>query len=181
MKREPRQTRRERKALHGRGPSGAAQFLSPIPHFLVDLLGLPVGSNIQVAVCPDPSNPRPCAAAGVLRELLAAGRLPRFAKVFGAPSPDGLGDCHEVAAALMADLVHARRAEGWVLCTAAVHPAWWPHVSEHCWLEHDGFAVDAANGKCVVTDATLYRAASMMNVVGAVSVRHPRAAATVGV
>lgn len=85
----------------------------------------------------------PSSMLDVLAPMLSNGELRHFTEAFGKPSRDGLGDCHEVALALMTDLVVAGRAAGWKWCEGLVTSD--PY--EHSWLEFDGWAIDASNGR----------------------------------
>jgi hypothetical protein len=81
--------------------------------------------------------------------------LPNFRAAFGAPSPDGLGDTHEIAIALMTDLHMAGAAGPWTYVYGRL--ATYNGVMEHSWLEFDGWAVDASNGQCLIIPVALYR------------------------
>ena len=108
-------------------------------------------------ICPDPKRPRrDCKLMSVIGQLACEGELQRFTEVYGAPSFDGLGDCFQAAEALMLDLGSADRATGWEVVRGFGYfggPVPFPHY----WIEHDGWALDAANGKFLVIDAALYR------------------------
>ncbi|KYF87805.1 hypothetical protein BE20_24990 [Sorangium cellulosum] len=110
---------------------------------------------LPIACCPDPDKPRECRAIPVITRLHHEDRLPNFTEVFGAPSPDGLGDCHEVSLALMVDLIAAGCSDGWQWVTGT-HRMHRPPLL-HSWLEFDGWAVDVANGKVLVMEAAMYR------------------------
>jgi hypothetical protein len=110
---------------------------------------------LPIAFCPDPDHPRACAAIPVITLLHEEGHLPHFSEVFGAPSPDGLGDCHETSVALMADLIAAGRSNGWQW-VEGTHRMHRPPIL-HSWLEFDGWAIDVANGKILVMEAAMYR------------------------
>jgi hypothetical protein len=73
---------------------------------------------------------------------------------------DGLGDCHDIAMALMTDLSLAGAAEGWAYVLGGLRTK--NGVIEHSWLEFDGWAVDAANGKCLVVPSSTYPAAKIV-------------------
>jgi hypothetical protein len=96
-----------------------------------------------------------CSAGEAIGSLLSAGQLPHFEQVFGAPSRDGLGDCHEVAMALMVDLVTAGAAEGWMYVLGRIRRTC---EVEHSWLEYDGWVVDASNATCMVVPGSEYPA-----------------------
>src|SRR5687767_13894711 len=53
----------------------------------------------------DVSKPCRCIALDALLRLRAAGKLFFFDELHGRPSLDGLGDCHDLANALMSDLI----------------------------------------------------------------------------
>jgi hypothetical protein len=94
----------------------------------------------------------------VLRRLLTEDRLPTWIDAYRDVAADRTeGNCHDVALALMTDLVVAGQAAGWHWVRARVrNPS---GVFFHSWLEYDGWAVDAAIGKCLVADAQWYRRA----------------------
>ncbi len=120
------------------------------------------GLTFAVSVNPEkPDQLAPGAAAALLRRLLDARALPHWSRLVGLESPDGLGDCHEVAQALMADLLMAHEAAGWSWVTGTQLDG-----RDHSWLEFDGWAVDASHwtlsktgGGVLVMDADLFRAA----------------------
>jgi hypothetical protein len=115
--------------------------------------------TLKVMVQLEGSGRNHCTAAEAIGAVRDAGQLPRFEKTFGRVSLDGLGDCHEIAMALMVDLVMARAAEGWSYVLGTIRgPA--GHI-EHSWLEYDGWAVDAANAKCLVVRASAYPAVAV--------------------
>jgi len=67
------------------------------------------------------------------------------------------GNCHEICIALTAGLTAGKCAHGWAWVTGQVHfgePST-PAV-EHSWMEYDGWALDASNGKILIVDAQLY-------------------------
>jgi hypothetical protein len=100
-------------------------------------------NEVNFLVSPKRNGDQRCIPAHQLASMLDAGQLPRFAAVWAKPSHDGLGDCHEVASALMTDLIVAGRSAGWCWCTG-VSPA--HGESGHSWLECEGWAVDTSNG-----------------------------------
>ena len=84
-----------------------------------------------------------------LRALLKTGMLPRFTSIY-----PGRADCHQIAFALMRDLIAARR-PGWIWCRAQCK-----RVGLHSWLENSGWAVDASNGAsraALIMRADVYR------------------------
>jgi hypothetical protein len=89
--------------------------------------------------------------------LLGERRLPRFLEVYGnlGGAVDGLGDCHEVTLALMVDLLNSGAANGWLRVTGTIKPDVRKRF-KHSWLECDGWAIDPACGKFVVTDLALW-------------------------
>lgn len=99
---------------------------------------------------------RPCPLKRRLEDLGDPSCFPRFARLFGAPSLDGLGDCHEVAIALMLDLADLHRADGWVwamgTCTSQKEADF-----THSWLQCDGWMLDASNGHALVAPMGDYR------------------------
>lgn len=106
----------------------------------------------------------PCTPCETLERLAAVGGLPHFLKAFGAPSHEGLGDCHEVTLALMTDLVVAHRSDGWSLVQGTVDFGT-DKGADHSWLEYDGWALDVANGKILaIPTARFYTMIAARNV-----------------
>jgi len=106
----------------------------------------------------DPEDPsRQCEAWEILYGLMAEGKMPRFLNMFfDWPPEDGLGNAHEVSLFLMADLISAHQANEWRLVRAVIRrPSQKP--DEHSWREHRGWAVDASNGRLMITPANWYR------------------------
>lgn len=85
----------------------------------------------------------------LLQDLGDPGKFPRFRRIFGVPSPDGLGDCHEIAFALMLDLITLRRAGRWLWATGECTTARAKGFS-HSWLIYDGWVLDASSGKAII-------------------------------
>ena len=89
-----------------------------------------------------------CRPVEMLRELLDAGELSHFLEVMMRdPAPDAVdGDCHEVASALMIDLMVAERAKGWHRVKGYQPEAGGSGSKRsHSWLECDGWAIDASD------------------------------------
>lgn len=107
----------------------------------------------------------PSPAEVAFEELARSGRLRVFMTTFfDWPSADGLGNAHEVAQALMLDLILAQRSEGWRWIMADVGTRY-GHRS-HSWLEYKGWVVDGACGMVKILPAGYYRAdADARNVV----------------
>jgi hypothetical protein len=93
--------------------------------------------EIKFAVVPDPAHD--CKPLATLSGMLDSGVLPTFAFLWGLT--DG-GDCHEIAEALSNDLTRAGH-DDWQWITADCKPP----TGHHSWLECNGWAVDASNGK----------------------------------
>jgi len=106
--------------------------------------------TINFAIVPDPAHPD-CKPLATLQTMLASGALPRFAFLWGLT--DG-GDCHEIAEALATDLLSSPDDWRWIMAECK------PPTGSHSWLECDGWAVDASNGKTrppIVQRASDYR------------------------
>lgn len=113
-------------------------------------------TDFRISLLRDEQMPdRPCAPGDVMIELANSGKLPNFQREFGAPRPDGLGDCHDVTLALMVDLIAAERADGWSWVQGSIVTGHGERF-DHSWLEHDGWAVDVANGKVLVMRSSRY-------------------------
>lgn len=92
-------------------------------------------------------------------QLVQSGLLRLFMKeFFDWPSADGLGNAHQVAEAIMIDLIVAQRADGWRWIVADVRRPNGP--DKHSWMEYRGYAFDAACGKILAWPAWYYRAIS---------------------
>lgn len=95
-----------------------------------------------------------CSAADEMEALLRTGAALVIVKYFGQRGDGDLGDCHEIAVALMCDLTVAGRDEGWSwvqgTATLGSEPVF------HSWLEYDGWAVDASNGTVLIVPRRLY-------------------------
>lgn len=65
------------------------------------------------------------------------------------------GDCHWIAYLLMLEMPNR---DGWSWCMGTVTRDWKPaHATGlHSWIEHDGWALDAANGKALWCPVALY-------------------------
>ncbi len=100
-----------------------------------------------VAVVEEPASAPRCTAAEVLFRLKKLKRLPFFEEIHGLPSPDGLGDCRDITMFLMADLVRGGHAFGWLWVSGVGLFGGSREPTFHCWLEFDGWVLDAANGK----------------------------------
>jgi hypothetical protein len=93
---------------------------------------------ITFAVVPNAAFPD-CEPARVLASLLDAGMLRRFSRKYGMR----LGDCHEIAQALIRDLAD---------CHGAPRFKWFwyvgdcPQIGDHSWIECEGWAIDASCG-----------------------------------
>lgn len=87
---------------------------------------------------PDPQRPGPCELIPYLRLLWDAGALRGFRKDFGNRTEE-LGNCHDVSAALAADLLAHGLDAGWRYVSADYSPG-----SGHTWFECDGWVVDAS-------------------------------------
>lgn len=100
---------------------------------------------------------KPSPAEAVFERLARDGRLRLFMKAFFLwPSKDGLGNAHEVAEALMTDLILAGQSDGWHWVMADVKRA--KGTDSHSWLEYKGWALDAACGQVLIWKAWYYRA-----------------------
>lgn len=97
-----------------------------------------------------------CSALNVLWCLKNQGKLRRFEAIHGLPSPDGFGDCQEITDSLMRDLILAGRGSGWFWACGWIPLGKGPARFEHCWIEFDGWVLDAANGKLHFWDAELW-------------------------
>lgn len=88
--------------------------------------------------------------ADLLAELLRAGKLPRLRRWFGVPMADGGGDCHRIATSLLLDIYEAGRAADWqIVFLSLLREDGRPPIS-HCWLECDGWVVNASHGRVTV-------------------------------
>lgn len=115
------------------------------------------GGKTTLYIIQSPDNERPdCSAADVITEAGSKGLLPLFATEAGKPSPDGFGNCHEVAAALSTDLVLCGMDGGWRYFLGHVQPGERSSFL-HSWLEFDGWVVDAGGTVIRVTDAAFFR------------------------
>jgi hypothetical protein len=97
-----------------------------------------------------------CSALHVLLSLKKQGKLRRFEDIHGLPSPDGFGDCQEVTDSLMRDLICAGRGSEWSWACGWIPLGRGPSRFEHCWIEFDGWVLDAANGKLHFWNADLW-------------------------
>lgn len=98
-------------------------------------------------------------AETVFEKMARDGRLRIFMQTFFKwPEDDGLGNAHEVAEALMLDLILARASEGWRWVMADVERDW--GRDRHSWLEYKGWSVNAAYGQVKIWPAWYYRAIS---------------------
>ena len=128
------------------------------------------GVKIKVYFIPDQEDPeRPCWPREIVNELLNTGRLPFFLRAMTEEAQPGgpEGDCHDVAASIMEDLVWANCAEGWTWVEG--YNRLKPDKSKwvHSWLECEGWAIDASHHvtmniglgerTILVMDASLYR------------------------
>jgi hypothetical protein len=86
-----------------------------------------------------------CSLAEVFFPLAAARQLPRFTAAFEDYAiEDGEGNCHDVALALMVDLICLDLGHGWTWVRGITTFA--AGRGEHSWCEYDGWAIDAASG-----------------------------------
>lgn len=96
-------------------------------------------------------------AAEILTDLYARGLLKTFMKVYTEHIPIGSeGNCHDVAFALMANLLMVGKARGWVWATG--HVELLSGRGMHSWLEFDGWAVDATANRCIIQRTDHYYA-----------------------
>jgi hypothetical protein len=84
------------------------------------------------------------------------GKVSGFVNAFNDYTSEA-GNCHDAAIALMVDLTVAGYSQGWTWVQARVSFGTIGDAFEHSWLEFDGWAVDAASGKCLVMDAGWFR------------------------
>lgn len=114
---------------------------------------------LRFAFIPDPTRRGPCAVLPLLRQLWDEGHLVCFRKDFGNRTEE-LGNCHDVTASLLADLIRAGVDDGWRYVNATFRR---DDGSEygHTWLEVDGWAVDGSfrslSGRVFVAPAKMYR------------------------
>jgi hypothetical protein len=99
--------------------------------------------NIKYLCCPDPNKkPRSCEAINALKSLIRNNQFKITYTVLMEKS--SFGNCHEVAIALMADLIMAGISKNWYwvegFALKSNGEKW-----EHSWLEYDGWAIDASN------------------------------------
>jgi hypothetical protein len=106
----------------------------------------------------------PCKALEILNGLAEKGQLKglieeiqKRAERVVARDPVG-GNCHDVTIALLNDLDIAGNSSGWQECNADVDFAGSGNYINHSWVEFGAFALDNADGKCVVLPAAEYEA-----------------------
>jgi hypothetical protein len=109
-------------------------------------------------VVPDPERfDGCCRPAKLIRRLHRQRRLPSVSQAFGHWTQDA-GNCVSVLTALLLDLQRQGFAAGWEIVLGRWRPT---DASEapagiHCWLEADGWSIDASNGRIEVAPATDY-------------------------
>jgi hypothetical protein len=111
--------------------------------------------TIKFAVVPDAAHPE-CKPLATLSGMLERDALPTFAFLWGLTDN---GDCHEIAEALSNDLTDnlasPRDEWNWIMADCE-------RIGSHSWLECDGWAIDASNGKTrpvIIQRAADYRRA----------------------
>jgi hypothetical protein len=96
-----------------------------------------------------------CAPLDMILALFEVGALPRFEDAYFEYIEDSqLGNCHDVAKALMCDLIAADRAHGWIWVTGYVELSTSPYA--HSWLECNGWALDGTRNQFLVLNARDY-------------------------
>ena len=98
-----------------------------------------------------------CRPAQLIRRLTRQRRLPSFAQAFGHWTDDA-GNCVSVSTALLLDLHHQGFAEGWDIVLGRWRPTDAGAAPDglHCWLEADGWSIDASNGRIDVAPLADY-------------------------
>jgi hypothetical protein len=93
----------------------------------------------EFAIVADPAFPD-CEPYTILETLISAGELRRFTRSYGKRA----GDCHEIALALVCALadVKERAPFKWLWYVGDC-----PDIGEHSWIECEGWAIDASNGR----------------------------------
>jgi hypothetical protein len=89
-----------------------------------------------------------CPPAQLIRRLTRQRRLPSFARAFGDGTADA-GNGVSISTALLLDLHHQGFAEGWEIVLGRGRPTAAGAAPDglHCWLEADGWSIDASNGR----------------------------------
>jgi hypothetical protein len=98
-----------------------------------------------------PGQERPCRPIEILRALDRAGQLRRLNGAWGR----SLGDCHEVAKALIRDISTAELPIGgmpWRYISAII-----TQHGEHAWVEVDNWSIDLAAGRALIVETSLWR------------------------
>jgi hypothetical protein len=106
-----------------------------------------------------PAQPaRHCAPAELLKTLYSAGRLVMLSEAMAVEKWTAeLGNCHEAATALMADLIGAGRAHGWYWAIGRQKLLREPGWRKHSWLEVADWALDLFPDLLMFADREWYR------------------------
>jgi hypothetical protein len=92
---------------------------------------------IRIFLCPDPQNKRRCRPNEIILELSKLGMLSETLKCF----KEALSS-HNIAIALMVDLMKAERTEGWVWVQGCCKNSRGQEEPVHSWLEYDGWDIE---------------------------------------
>jgi hypothetical protein len=104
----------------------------------------------------------------ILTALAADGALWRLARLFGKRAPDGGGLCHDLAIALMRDLMDVNAADGWTWVEGVVMGTSAPGLPiVHSWNEFGEWEFDASSGMGVIAESSIYRRAKCARVTNA--------------
>ena len=96
--------------------------------------------NLNIAVTSYPGGDGSCIPASVIRGLWNSDRLPLFRAANAAPEDRGLGNCHEIAVALIVDPYAAGQDGGWRWCRGISRIN-----GDHSWVEHAAVAAKPAD------------------------------------
>ena len=109
-------------------------------------------------IVPDPQRfDGRCRPAKLIRRLHRQRRLSSFAQAFGHWTQDA-GNCVSVSTALLLDLQRQGFAAGWEIVLGCWRPTAAGAAPDglHCWLEAEGWSIDASNGRIDVVPAADY-------------------------